>query len=72
MDAYRLEGAADAVDLDLDRMLEDGALLIEWADRIKNALPPPRYGSTCAGWQMNNRVCFLQLTTIAANIDGSV
>lgn len=40
MDAYRLEGAADAIDLDLDRMLEDGALLVEWADRIDTALPP--------------------------------
>lgn len=39
MDAYRLQGAAEAIDLDLDRMLEDGALLIEWAERIKSALP---------------------------------
>jgi tRNA threonylcarbamoyladenosine biosynthesis protein TsaE len=39
MDAYRLQDAAEAVDLDLDRMLEDGALLIEWAERIKSALP---------------------------------
>jgi len=39
MDAYRLQDAAEAIDLDLDRMLEDGALLIEWAERIKSALP---------------------------------
>jgi tRNA threonylcarbamoyladenosine biosynthesis protein TsaE len=39
MDAYRLQDAAEAIDLDLDRMLEYGALLIEWAERIKSALP---------------------------------
>ncbi|GAP21788.1 tRNA (adenosine(37)-N6)-threonylcarbamoyltransferase complex ATPase subunit type 1 TsaE [Leptolinea tardivitalis] len=39
MDAYRLENAAEAFDLDLDRMLEQGALMIEWAERIKDALP---------------------------------
>ena len=29
----------EAFDLDLDRMLEQGALLVEWAERIKDALP---------------------------------
>ncbi len=40
MDAYRLQDTAEAIDLDLDQMTEDGALLIEWAERIKDALPP--------------------------------
>jgi len=39
MDAYRLESSMEAFDLDLDRMLEQGALLVEWAERIKDALP---------------------------------
>ena len=39
LDTYRLEGAADAVDLDLDTMLDSGALVIEWAERIREALP---------------------------------
>jgi len=39
MDAYRLENSAEAFDLDLDRMLEQGALLVEWGERIKDALP---------------------------------
>jgi tRNA threonylcarbamoyladenosine biosynthesis protein TsaE len=39
LDAYRLSGAADAEDLDLDAMLESGPLLIEWAERILPALP---------------------------------
>jgi tRNA threonylcarbamoyladenosine biosynthesis protein TsaE len=39
MDAYRLQDAAEAIDLDLDSMLEGGALVLEWAERIKAALP---------------------------------
>ena len=39
MDAYRIETADEAIDLDLDRMLEEGTLLVEWAERIKKALP---------------------------------
>ena len=39
LDAYRLESALDAESLDLDRMLIQGPMVIEWADRIKTALP---------------------------------
>lgn len=39
LDAYRLENASEAVALDLDAMIESGPLVIEWADRIKDALP---------------------------------
>jgi tRNA threonylcarbamoyladenosine biosynthesis protein TsaE len=39
LDAYRLESALDAESLDLDRMLTQGPMVIEWADRIKGALP---------------------------------
>ena len=39
LDAYRLSGAAEAIDLDIDSMLESGPLVIEWADRIQAALP---------------------------------
>jgi tRNA threonylcarbamoyladenosine biosynthesis protein TsaE len=39
MDAYRLNNPAEAEDLDLDAMLENGPLVIEWADRVKPALP---------------------------------
>lgn len=42
LDAYRLSGAAEAEDLDLDALLEGGPLVIEWADRIQEALPPER------------------------------
>jgi tRNA threonylcarbamoyladenosine biosynthesis protein TsaE len=39
MDAYRLSGPEEALDLDLDAMLSQGPLLVEWADRIQEALP---------------------------------
>jgi tRNA threonylcarbamoyladenosine biosynthesis protein TsaE len=39
MDAYRLRDALDAEDLDLDIMIEEGALVVEWPERIKSALP---------------------------------
>jgi tRNA threonylcarbamoyladenosine biosynthesis protein TsaE len=42
LDAYRLSGPAEAIDLDLDDMLANGSLLIEWADRIEAALPTDR------------------------------
>lgn len=39
LDAYRLQGAADAWTLDLDALLAQGPLVVEWADRIETALP---------------------------------
>ncbi len=39
LDAYRLSGAAEAEDLDLDTMLANGPLVVEWAERIQPALP---------------------------------
>jgi tRNA threonylcarbamoyladenosine biosynthesis protein TsaE len=39
LDAYRLSGPQEALDLDLDVMLSQGPLLVEWADRIEEALP---------------------------------
>jgi tRNA threonylcarbamoyladenosine biosynthesis protein TsaE len=39
LDAYRLNSPSEAEDLDLDAMLEGGALVVEWADRIRQALP---------------------------------
>ncbi len=39
LDAYRLENAMDAINLDLENMFLSGALVIEWPIRIKSALP---------------------------------
>lgn len=39
MDAYRLDSPAEAEQLDLDSMLADGALLIEWPERLGALIP---------------------------------
>ena len=39
LDAYRLSGASEAIDLDLDVLVERGPLVVEWVERIKTALP---------------------------------
>ena len=42
MDAYRIQSALEAEDLDLDEMLSNGVLIVEWAERIDAALPAER------------------------------
>lgn len=42
LDAYRLDSVFEAEELDLDLMLENGALVIEWPERILPALPKER------------------------------
>lgn len=39
MDAYRLESEPEAAELDIDRMVTEGALVIEWPERVKGFLP---------------------------------
>jgi tRNA threonylcarbamoyladenosine biosynthesis protein TsaE len=42
LDAYRLSGPEEAFGLDITTMLEEGPLVVEWADRIERALPSQR------------------------------
>ena len=42
MDAYRLDSASEAEELDLDAMLAQGPLLIEWPERINGLVPDER------------------------------
>ena len=39
LDAYRLENALEAEDLDIDGMLQTGPFIVEWPERILEALP---------------------------------
>ena len=39
MDAYRLENAMDVEILDFDRMMTQGPIAIEWAERIRTMIP---------------------------------
>lgn len=42
MDAYRLDSTPEAEELDLDDMLSQGPLLIEWPERMHGLVPPER------------------------------
>lgn len=42
LDAYRLSGPGEADALDLDELTESGPLVVEWAGRIRSALPEKR------------------------------
>jgi tRNA threonylcarbamoyladenosine biosynthesis protein TsaE len=42
LDAYRMQSALEAEDLDIDLMLEQGPLVLEWPERIETALPESR------------------------------
>jgi tRNA threonylcarbamoyladenosine biosynthesis protein TsaE len=42
LDAYRLESIPEAEELDLDAMLAEGALLVEWPERLGNLIPHER------------------------------
>jgi tRNA threonylcarbamoyladenosine biosynthesis protein TsaE len=42
MDAYRLDSTPEAEELDLDSMLAQGPLLIEWPERMNGLVPDER------------------------------
>ena len=42
MDGYRLDSTPEAEELDLDSMLADGALIIEWPERMAELIPAER------------------------------
>jgi tRNA threonylcarbamoyladenosine biosynthesis protein TsaE len=55
LDAYRLQGEAEALDLDLDNMLESGVLVVEWPVNIEKALPKPRLWITLSWVDLEQR-----------------
>ena len=42
LDLYRLSGPEETRELGLDEALEDGAVVIEWPERLEGRLPPDR------------------------------
>jgi len=40
LDTYRLDSTGEAEQLDLDNYLAEGALIIEWPERLGNLIPP--------------------------------
>jgi tRNA threonylcarbamoyladenosine biosynthesis protein TsaE len=41
-DLYRLTSAAEAYELGLDEALDEGAIVVEWPERLEGRLPPDR------------------------------
>ncbi|OGO10969.1 MAG: tRNA (adenosine(37)-N6)-threonylcarbamoyltransferase complex ATPase subunit type 1 TsaE [Chloroflexi bacterium RBG_19FT_COMBO_50_10] len=39
LDAYRLNGSTEALELDLESMLDQGPMIVEWAERVQTVLP---------------------------------
>ena len=42
LDAYRIESLGEAEELDVDALLSQGPLVIEWAERLQRILPAER------------------------------
>lgn len=42
LDAYRLDSIPEAEELDFEAMLEEGALIVEWPERLGNLIPKER------------------------------
>ena len=55
MDAYRLGSSAEAEDLDLDAYLAVSPLVVEWADRIPEALPDASFSIRIADLDGDDR-----------------
>jgi len=43
LDAYRLESTPEAEELDLDTMLAEGTLIIEWPERLGDLIPSENF-----------------------------
>lgn len=68
MDAYRLEGAADAATTGVEDMLDsDGVLVIEWPERIQRILPPDCIWIALAPISENSRTLTLGASGAAAD-----
>lgn len=62
MDAYRIESLPEAAQLGLDDMLAEGALILEWPERIEALLPKERIWMTLTHVSENERQ--LQITAL--------
>jgi tRNA threonylcarbamoyladenosine biosynthesis protein TsaE len=60
IDAYRLSGSPEIVDLGIDEMLATGVVLIEWAQRVADALPDDRLNVSMAHVSETEREVTLQ------------
>jgi tRNA threonylcarbamoyladenosine biosynthesis protein TsaE len=62
MDAYRLGSAPEAAELDLDEMLAQGSLLVEWPELIQEILPDEHMWISCEYVAEENRQMLIRAT----------
>jgi tRNA threonylcarbamoyladenosine biosynthesis protein TsaE len=55
MDAYRIESLPEAAQIGIDDMLAEGALILEWPERIEALLPKERIWMTLTHISENER-----------------
>jgi tRNA threonylcarbamoyladenosine biosynthesis protein TsaE len=48
VDVYRLDHVQEAIDLGLEELLDDGVVLVEWGERVREVLPADRLEITLA------------------------
>jgi tRNA threonylcarbamoyladenosine biosynthesis protein TsaE len=46
LDVYRLKSQQEFLDLGVDELIPDALLIVEWADRVRDQLPPDRLDIT--------------------------
>ena len=60
IDVYRLRGSTDLESLGFDEMCANGAVIVEWADRVVDALPEDRLTITIEPTGPDSRVLHCQ------------
>jgi tRNA threonylcarbamoyladenosine biosynthesis protein TsaE len=76
LDVYRLTSAQEFLDLGVDELIPDALLIVEWADRVRDQLPPDRLeitltpaeeGTRTVEWAALGKVA--ELTTVCEALD---
>src|SRR4051794_8799822 len=55
LDVYRLKSPQEYLDLGIDELVDDSLFLIEWADKVRDQLPPDRIEIVLAPVDENTR-----------------
>lgn len=76
IDVYRLKSPQEFLDLGVDEIIPESLVLVEWADRVQDLLPPDRLEITLTLDQENHRKVewtalgkVAELTTVSEALD---
>ena len=76
LDVYRLKAAQEFLDLGVDELIPDALLIVEWADRVRDQLPPDRLDITLTPAEETTRTVewtalgkVAELTTVLEALD---